>query len=125
MAVIRVSTLWSIDFRLIPPPRVFGHDWLTCWAQAAVAGKVAAGALTGAYESIRFKNKTPGAALESLAVLGAGGGAKAAIGRSVALARGNVLARCGPALSPFGVDVCRRALEALFLNSLMLTLMDG
>ena len=63
--------------------------------QAEAAGKVAMGALTGAYEATRFKNKPPKAHLESLAVLGAGGGAEAAIKRAAALARGNILARCG------------------------------
>ncbi|KAK9843719.1 hypothetical protein WJX81_003551 [Elliptochloris bilobata] len=60
---------------------------------AEAAGKVAAGALTGAYEATRFANKPPDARLESLAVLGAGAGAEAAIKRAAALARGNILAR--------------------------------
>ena len=58
------------------------------------AGKIAAGALTGAYEATRFKNTPAPAQLEALAVLGAGAGAAAGIKRAAALARGNILARC-------------------------------
>lgn len=58
------------------------------------AGKIAAGALTGAYEATRFKNTPAPAQLEALAVLGAGAGAEAGIKRAAALARGNILARC-------------------------------
>ena len=63
---------------------------------------MAMGALTGAYEATRFKNKPPKAHLESLAVLGAGAGAEAAIKRAAALARGNILARCGLGLQGCG-----------------------
>lgn len=79
------------------------HNVSTTWpVQAEAAGKVAMGALTGAYEATRFKNKPPKAHLESLAVLGVGAGAEAAIKRAAALARGNILARCGSGLRAVG-----------------------
>jgi len=67
-------------------------------AQAEAPGQAALGALTGAYEATRFYNKPPPLQLESVVVLGGapGSGAEAAIARAAALARGNILALCGP-----------------------------
>lgn len=66
------------------------------WLQAAAAGKLAAGVLTGAYEATRFKAKPTLSTLESLAVLtpGDAGAAEAAIATAAGLAAGTMLTRC-------------------------------
>jgi len=68
---------------------------LSCLGQAAAAGKVAAGLLTGAYEATRFKAKPTLSRLESLEVLTAGdaGAAEAAIATAAGLAVGTTLTR--------------------------------
>lgn len=69
--------------------------------QAAAAGKVAAGVLTGAYEATRFKAKPKLSPLESVQVLtpGDAGKAKAAMSAAAAFAAGTGVARSGPAPS--------------------------
>lgn len=70
-------------------------------SQAAAAGKVVAGLLTGAYEATRFKAKPKLSKLESLAVLtpGAGNAAQSAIDTAAGLAAGTTLTRCASAFA--------------------------
>ena len=70
--------------------------------QAAAAGKVAAGVLTGAYEATRFKAKPKLSPLESVQVLTAGdaGRANAAMDAAAAFAAGTGVARSGPPRPP-------------------------
>jgi hypothetical protein len=60
----------------------------------AAVEKITVGALTGAYEAVRFKNKAPGLPLETLDILADGADdAAAAVQRGVAFARGVTLAK--------------------------------
>jgi hypothetical protein len=63
--------------------------------QAAAAGKLAAGVLTGAYEATRFKAKPTLSKLESLAVLTPGDAkaAESAIATAAGMAAGTMLTR--------------------------------
>jgi hypothetical protein len=69
------------------------------WLQAAAAGKLAAGVMTGAYEATRFKAKPTVSELQSLAVLTPGDAqaAEAAITTAAGMAAGTMLTRWGTA----------------------------
>ena len=71
------------------------------WSQAAAAGKLAAGVMTGAYEATRFKAKPTVCRLQSLAVLTPGDtqAAESAIRTAAGMAAGTMLTRWGVAAS--------------------------
>lgn len=66
--------------------------------QDGLAAKVAAGVLLGAYESTRYRKDPPVSKLRSAEVLGVG--SSAGLSEAVQLAKGTLLARYVPHLSP-------------------------